>query len=110
MSNRKLRNYVAIILVTGLATPMVGLAASPSQVYDDPVTVSYSDLDINSLSGAQTLYSRLQRATEEFCGVESYTTIRSVRVVADARACFAGSLSAAVEKIDSDTLTSIHTS
>jgi len=110
MSKRNLRTCVAIFVVAGLATPLVGLAASPTQLSNSPITVSYSDLNISAEAGAKTLYSRLQRASEKACGVESYTTVRSLTVLADAKLCAAESLSAAVENIDSDTLSRIHES
>jgi len=110
MSKRSLRSCIAMFVVAGLATPLVGLAASPTQLSGAPVTVSYSDLNISVEAGAKTLYSRLQRASERACGVESYTTVRSLTVLAEARLCAAESLSTAVRNIDSDTLSRIHES
>ena len=110
MGNQKARKFVSIILVAGLATPLVGLAAAPSEIGDDYMSVSYSDLNINSVRGAKTLYGRLQKATEEFCSVESYTVVRSLKAHADAKACYEETLSSAVDKIDSLTLKEIHES
>jgi len=109
MSKRKFRSCIAIMLATGLATPLVGLAASPTQL-DAPITVSYSDINVDTVSGAKSLYSRLQRASKEYCGVESYGTVRSLPTLVDARACYAQTLSDAVASFDSVTLSRLHSS
>jgi UrcA family protein len=110
MGNQKARKFVSIILVAGLATPLAGLAAGPSEIGHDYMSVSYSDLNINSVRGAKTLYGRLQKASEEFCSVESYTVVRSLKAHADAKACYEETLSSAVDQIDSGTLKEIHES
>ena len=110
MGNQKARKFVSIILVAGLATPVVGLAAAPIEIADDHMSVSYSDLNINSVGGAKTLYSRLQKASEKFCSLESYSVVRSLKAHTDAKACYEDTLSSAVNKIDSRTLKDIHES
>ncbi len=110
MGNQKATKFVSIILVAGLATPLVGLAAAPSEIGDDYMSVSYSDLNIHSVTGAKALYGRLQKATEKFCGVEPYSVVRSLKAHADAKACYEETLSSAVDKIESRTLREIHES
>ncbi|MDH3758120.1 MAG: UrcA family protein [Gammaproteobacteria bacterium] len=110
MGNQRARKFVSIILAAGLVTPIAGLAAAPSEIGIDYMSVSYSDLNINSQRGAKTLYGRLQKASEEFCGVESYTVVRSLKAHADAKTCYEETLSSAVDKIDSRTLKEMHES
>jgi UrcA family protein len=101
---------IAAIVASGLALPLVGLAASPSHIDDDSVKVSYSDLNITNEAGAKLLYARLQRASQEVCGVGSHNIVRSLTETKKARACYEKALSAAVEKLDSELLTVIHNS
>jgi UrcA family protein len=110
MENQKATKFVSIILVASLATPLIGLAAAPSETGDDYMSVSYSDLNIHSVTGAKALYGRLQKATEKFCGVEPYSVVRSLKTHAAAKACFEETLSSAVDKIESRTLKEIHES
>jgi UrcA family protein len=96
----------AALFVLGFGTS--ALAASPSQFYDGGVSVSFSDLDINKAAGAKVLYSRLQRASESVCNVESYRELGSLSRVAQAERCYRETLDKAVAKIDSAALNKIH--
>ena len=86
------------------------LQGGAGRAEDTSVKVSYEDLNINSEAGARVLYSRLKRASEKVCNVESLTEHGSIERVRDARLCYREVLSSAVENIDSDALTRIHTS
>ena len=110
MRNKRLVVFVAAVAVAGLATPLVGVAASPNKIDEDSITVSFADINVESAAGARTLYARLQNASEKYCGVESYTTIRSLSALDDARACYTETLSAMVEKFDSAELSRLHNS
>ena len=104
--NRK--SWLSTLLLLGIAVPVIGMAAAPGQSEDVSVTVSYSDLNIQSEAGARVLYARLKRATEEVCGLESYVANKSLAETSHARACVRETLEASVEKIDSDALAEIH--
>ena len=108
--SKKLRGAVSSILIAGLlVTPAVVLAAS-NQIDDITSKVSYNDLDIESAAGAKELYERLKQASEEACDLRSSMLQGSMTAASKARKCYNKTLSAAVEKIDSDTLTDIHSS
>ena len=94
----------------GLSLPLTALAASPSHIDTAKVNVSFADLNIDNAAGAKILYARLQRASQEVCGIGSNVDVRSLTETRKARACYDKALSAAVEKIDSDALTNIHNS
>ena len=101
---------IAAIVATGLALPLTGMAAAPSHIDDAAVKVSYSDLNINNEAGAKVLYSRLQRASQEVCGVGSHSIVRSLTETRKAQACYEDALTSAIEKLDSELLTAIHNS
>ncbi len=83
-------------------------AAAPTQFDDVSVKVSYADLDIHSKAGARVLYSRLKRASEAVCGIQSHVINGSLAVTLKARACFRETLEASIDKIDSDALGEVH--
>lgn len=105
-NHRKL--FVSLLAATTIAIPAIGSAAAPSQFDDASVTVSYSDLNIQSKAGAKVLYMRLKRASEEVCGIQSYVINGSLAATMKARQCFRETLDASVEKIDSEALDEIH--
>ena len=101
---------IPLMLAIGIAIPAVGSAATPDQIDAAAVKVSYAGLDIESKAGAKTLYSRLKKASAQVCGIESYTTVRSLSVRRNARDCYVDTLEGSVREIDSDALTDIHAS
>ena len=86
------------------------LAAAPTQIGLDSVTVSYADLNIHSNAGARVLYGRLQDASEAVCSVESYRELGSLSRVAAAESCYIQTLDEAVAEIDSAALRRLHSS
>ena len=107
-TNRKTR--LSTLLLLGIALPAAGMAATPSQIDDAAVKVSYADLNIQSEAGARVLYTRLKKASEEVCGIQTHVIDGSLAATLRARACFRETLEASVENIDSDALTKIHSS
>lgn len=103
-----LRRKVQIVMMTAALTVSMAAAAGANQYNEVSVKVTFYDLDVQSDEGAKTLYSRLQRASRRACDVRQRGV--SLRDIADARRCYAESLSAAVEKIDSDALHRLHKS
>lgn len=91
-----------------MALPAMSMAAVPSQLEVISIKVSYQGLDIHSKAGAKVLYGRLQAAAERACDVMPYSTIRSLTVLRESRACYKQALSTAVKKVDSDALARLH--
>ena len=97
---------VASLIVLGL--PSVVSAAAPSQLDRESIKVAYGDLDLATAAGAKTLYARLQRASEAACDLRPYRELGSISLYQEARSCYAKKLTSAVERIDSDELTKLH--
>ena len=102
--------FVSLLAAGAIAAPAIGFAAAPTQFDDTSVKVSYADLDIHSKAGAKVLYTRLKRASEEVCGIQSHVINGSLAVTLKARTCFHDTLESSVRKIDSDALKEIHAS
>ncbi len=101
---------IVALVVFGLGASAPAVAASPSQLSVLSVQVSFSDLNINSVAGAQALYKRLQNASEKACSISNSGATKPVGAVRDSRLCYASALGNAVSKIDSDALSKIHAS
>ena len=108
MKTYKVKMVLVAALVIGIALPAIGLAASPSQLDASSVKVSYGDLNIHTKAGAKALYSRLKRAAQEACSVESHVRYGSLRTVQKTKVCYQEALASAVDRIDSDELSKIH--
>ncbi len=101
---------IVALVVFGLGASAPAVAASSSQLSVLSVQVSFSDLNINSVAGAQALYKRLQNASEKACSISNSGATKPVGNVRDSRLCYASALGNAVSKIDSDALSKIHAS
>lgn len=101
---------VAAATLIAFGFPLSASAAAPSQIEKVSVKVAYSDLNIESYSGAKSLYARLQRASRKACSFRPSSRVVSVREASEARSCYNSTLEAAVKKIDSDTLAEVHAS
>ena len=99
---------IAALVVFGLGASASAVAASPSQFNDGSISVSFADLNIQNTDGARALYTRLKRATESVCSLESYSEAGSLKRVSQTEQCYAETLDNAVAKIDSAALRKIH--
>ncbi len=104
------KNSIALLVAVGITLPVAASAGDPSKDEESSVKVSYADLNIDSEAGARVLYSRLKRASEKACHVESLTEHGSVDRARNARVCYEEVLSDAVANIDSAALSRIHAS
>ena len=109
MRNRGIKTVILASLVV-LGLPSLVMAASPSQFGEGTIKVAYGDLNINTMAGAKTLYARMEKAAEVGCDLRPYSEIGSIKLYNESRACYKKNLAAAVERINSDTLTRIHNS
>jgi UrcA family protein len=97
------RPLLAIVCAIGLCA---GAYAS-DQNYDVPrQVVKYVDLNLNSLAGVSTLYSRIRQAAIRVCGDPAATRelSRSTRL----KTCNEQAVERAVNAVNSSALTSVH--
>ncbi len=102
------KELVATFVIIVLGGPAVVLAGTPSDFEERKVTVSYADLNLENEEGVQTLYRRLQRASNEVSGFKYVRKTGIVRLLVEARQSYRKALSNAVEKIDNERLSEIH--
>ena len=70
------------------------------------ITISYSEAELSTPQGLETLYMRIKRAAKSVCGVDSssLTTLRSRHTVT----CYQSTLEHAVRQVNRPTLTALH--
>lgn len=69
------------------------------------VTVRYADLDLNTPGGVDALYGRLRAAARAACGVSGGRPL--IEAIA-AKECYRQVLGAAVDNVQSPTLSAVH--
>jgi UrcA family protein len=104
------KSLLATIVVVALGAPAIASADAKSELQGKSVKVSYADLNLEKQEGAKTLYRRLQIASKQACNVGSLRTEGSVKRLGEARQCYNDALSKAVEEIDNELVTQIHSS
>jgi UrcA family protein len=97
----KLRAFVLAALAgAAFALPVAPAAAQDGETQS--VSVNYSDLNLESYSGSQTMLRRIRRAAEDVCGYER--SARELRRVAYQRICVERAMTDAVATADSERL------
>jgi UrcA family protein len=101
-----MNRITTIILTSTLAVgAQIALASEPTDASLRHVKVLYSDLNLNSIDGAATLYRRLQSAAESVCAEHG---TRDVKIVFRVKTCQSAAMSAAVADINQPTLTAYY--
>ncbi len=97
-------------LVIALGVPAIGSAAlsTGSGVYE--ISVTYSDLDLTSDSGVESLYTRLRYAALRACGTTSVTELGSIEKAVDNKRCQSEFMTSAVAKVNNEKLSDRHES
>ena len=74
----------------------------------DAQRVSVGSLDLTNERDQQELYQRLQDKSREVCGYTNLRITGSVERSISNEECYQGTLTAAVERVDSEALTQLH--
>jgi UrcA family protein len=107
---RTIAKYAPAVAALGALTcASLGVAAETVEkgVNIANVTVRYTDLDLNTPSGVEELYSRLRAASRSVCNVGER---RSLAEAMAAKSCYRQVLGAAVEEAQLPTLAALHRS
>jgi UrcA family protein len=91
---------LTLVLVLGLIGATQALATEPAGI-----KVTFRDLNLDTLAGAQTLHGRIAAAARQVCGYEGADLIER----AIWKSCYRGAIDDAVSKVNSPLLTAVHT-
>ena len=72
------------------------------------IAVSFNDLNLNTMSGLDSLYMRVESAAHRVCGVENIRV--SLDILRIQRACVSSSIDNAIGQIGNARLTALHRS
>jgi UrcA family protein len=95
------RKSIAVALVCALGSA-AALASEANSVHH--VTVKYSDLNMNTVAGATTLYGRIRGAARFACGEQG----RRFEELREWNSCYHAAIAEAVANVNSPLLTSVH--
>ena len=92
-------------LVALLSVCSVGVQTARADESAPQVKVSYADLNLSSVQGAEALYRRIKSAAGEVCYPREE---RNLALMANRRACIHTTMSDAVTHVGSPTLTAVY--
>ncbi len=97
---RSIRNtLMAVAAVSAITLPLLASASTHN------INVTFDSSELNTAQGQERLYAKMKTASQKLCGP---TNIRPVvESVANAK-CYDGTLTAAVQRLDNDAITALH--
>ncbi|MEM8769320.1 MAG: UrcA family protein [Pseudomonadota bacterium] len=101
---------LSALLAGALTTASLVQAESPTGDRESAgVKVSFAELDLEKEAGVDALYSRLQRAAEQVCGMDAGSSYAiTVQTVLNRQACYTDALDRAVTSLNVPSLTAKH--
>ena len=100
ITSRLVRN--TLIVVTAMALPMLA-SASPN------ISVAFVKSELDSSNGQERIYEQMKTASRKLCGSTSIQLTGSVGTTTANSECYTGTLTAAVERLDNDAISALHT-
>lgn len=102
------QKLLTLALVTTFAVPAISTAATMNPGRNvNPIIVSFADLNLTQDEGVETLYSRLKVGAKQSCGTVS---ARQLNLFRSTKECVKTALNKAVESIDNEKLSELHSS
>lgn len=99
-----------LLMTAAIATVAAPLLVSAAVKYDPDraTTIFYESSSTGTAQSPERLYERIKAASREMCGSTDLLITGSVRRVADNKACYEGTLEAAVERLDDAAVKALH--
>lgn len=98
---RSIRNLLmAVVAVSAMTLPLLASASTPQ------ISVAFDATELNTVRGQERVYEQIKTASRKLCGpIKTWSLNQSV---ANAK-CYDGTLTAAVQRLDNDAITALHT-
>ncbi|MFT4632574.1 MAG: UrcA family protein [Candidatus Pseudothioglobus sp.] len=106
MKNRQA--LAALLLTTTMASGAMANTLEIGSQVKQAITINYADLNVTGEAGAKVLYRRIQKAASKLCGITAGIAPIGVRV--EQKSCVNGTVTAAVERLDSVLVEQLHRS
>jgi UrcA family protein len=105
MSNRRRSSLSALVALFAVALP---IAASQAAAGRDTIRIRYSDLNLSTTAGVETLYDRIRTAAADYC--EPARLLTGTRVSPGYARCVKDAVATTVRQIGNPGLTALHVS
>ena len=93
---------LAIAAVSAMTLPLIASASSSN------IRVTFNQAELETTQGQQRLYEKMKRASQKLCGSSDILLTGSVDRSVGNSECYDGTLTAAVQRLDNDAITAIH--
>lgn len=100
INSRLVRN--ALIAVAAMTLPMLVSASTSS------ISVAFDKTDLDNTRGQVRVYEEMKSASRKLCGSSNHWASGSLRQSIKIEECYSGTLTAAVQRLDNDAITSLH--
>ena len=100
---RSIRNtLMAVVAVSAMTLPLLA-SASISKI-----SIAFDPTELNSAQGQERLYKKMKIASRKLCGSSNIQVTGSLRNSVGNSECYDGTLTAAVQRLDDDSITALH--
>lgn len=93
--------------VAAVTVPML-LSAAVKHGTDAATVISYETGDAGQVQNPERLYQKLKAVSRDMCGSTSPRITASLRLAAANKACYEGTLEAAVKRLDDPKVSALH--
>jgi UrcA family protein len=99
-----------LLMTAAIATVAVPLLVSAAVKYDPDraTTIPYETSSAGTVQSPERLYERMKAVSREMCGSTDLLIVGSLQRIADNKACYEGTLEAAVDRLGDPTVTALH--
>ena len=100
INSRLVRN--TLIAVAATALPLLASASTSS------ISVAFDKTDLDNARGQARVYEEMKSASRKLCGSSDRWTSGSLSQSVKVEECYSGTLTAAVQRLDNDAITALH--
>jgi UrcA family protein len=100
---RSIRNTVMVVAaVSAMALPLFASASSSE------INVTFNKAELDSPEGQERLYERMKSASRKLCGSSNIQFTGAIDKSVGNDECYSGTLTAAVQRLDHEAITALH--
>ena len=93
---------LAVAAVSAMTLPLIASASTSN------ISVAFNKAELDSAQGQERLYDRMKNASRKLCGSSNLQLTGSVNKTLGNTECYNGTLTAAVQRLDNDAITELH--
>jgi len=91
-----------LIAVTVMTLPLLASASTSN------ISVAFDKTELDSVKGQERVYEKMKAASRKLCGSSNIQFTGSVDKSVGNDECYSGTLAAAVQRLDNDAITTLH--